>query len=131
MKKLFLFIFALAFILSFDVRVFADEGHSHTHNLKQATENMKRETSVDDHATMNHDSRTDMEGMNHDSGTDMEGMNMEGNGGAAHDHHGPVVESPQNNKVLGTFGAVNLSFVLIGVWNKWFRRKGDENNGNA
>ncbi|MCM3114199.1 hypothetical protein M3610_02690 [Neobacillus sp. MER 74] len=120
MKKLFLFIFALAFILSFDVRVFADEGHSHTPNLKQATENMKRETSVDDHATMNHDSRTDMEG-----------MDKEGSGDEDQYHHGPLVESPPNYKVLGSYGAVNLLFVLIGVWNRWFRRKGDVNNGNA
>ncbi|MFB5197128.1 hypothetical protein ACE198_19755 [Neobacillus sp. KR4-4] len=126
MKKLFLFIFALSFILSFDVRVFADEGHSHTPNLKQATENLKKETSVGDHATMDHDSRTDMEGMDHESGTD-----MEGSGDEDHDHHGPVVESPPNYKVLSTYGAVNLSFVLIGVWNRWFRRKGDVNNGNA
>jgi DNA mismatch repair ATPase MutL len=42
----------------------------------------------------------------------------------AGDHHGPVVETPPNYKVLGSYGAVNLSFILIGVWNKWFRRKG-------
>ncbi|WP_144548653.1 hypothetical protein [Bacillus sp. X1(2014)] len=137
MKKIFIFIFALAFIFSFDVRVFADTGHSHTPNLKQAKENLKKDTSGGDDTTMNHDSGTDMEGMDHDSGTDMEGMNhnsgpdMEGNSGAAHDHHGTVVESPPNYKVLGTYGAVNLSFVLIGVWNKWFRRMGDVNNGNA
>jgi cytoskeletal protein RodZ len=41
------------------------------------------------------------------------------------DHHGPVVETPPNYKVLGSYGAVNLSFILIGVWNKWFRRKGN------
>ena len=131
MKKTFLFIFALAFIFSFDVRAFADEGHSHTPNLKQATENLKKDTSGGGGANMNHESGTDMEGMNHDSGTDMEGMDMDGSGGETHDHHGPVVETPPNYKVLGTYGAVNLSFVLLGVWNKWFRRKGDVNNGNA
>jgi hypothetical protein len=44
----------------------------------------------------------------------------------AGDHHGPVVETPPNYKVLGSYGAVNLSFILIGVWNKWFRRKGNK-----
>lgn len=39
--------------------------------------------------------------------------------------HGPVVEAPPNFKVLGTYGAVNAAFILIGVWNKWFRRKGE------
>jgi hypothetical protein len=42
------------------------------------------------------------------------------------DHHGTVVETPPNYKVLGSYGAVNLSFILIGVWNKWFRRKGNK-----
>jgi hypothetical protein len=134
LKKLYLLIFTLVFIFSFDVRALADEGHSHTPNLKQATENLKNSGSKsqdassegDDMEGMNHDSGTDMEGMNHDSGTDMEGT-----GGETHDHHAAVVEVPPNYKVLGTFGAVNLSFILIGVWNKWVRRKGDLNNGNA
>ncbi|MDR7236021.1 hypothetical protein [Neobacillus drentensis] len=151
MKKLFLFIFAIAFIFSFDVRALADEGHSHTPNVKQATENLKKdhdesggEDATMDHESgtdmegMNHDSGTDMEGMNHDSGTDMEGMNHEtesdmvgGSSSDVHDHHAAVVETPPNYKVLGTYGAVNLLFILIGVWNKWFRRKGDVNNGHA
>ncbi|MBT2738237.1 hypothetical protein [Bacillus sp. ISL-7] len=145
MKKLYLLIFTLVFIFSFDVRALADKGHSHSPNIKQATENLKNSgtksqdasSEGDDMEGMDHDSGTDMEGMNHDSGTDMEGMNhdsgtdMEGSGGEAHDHHAAVVEVPPNYKVLGTFGAVNLSFILIGVWNKWFRRKGDLNNGNA
>jgi hypothetical protein len=41
-------------------------------------------------------------------------------------HHGPVVETPPNYKILGTYGAVNLSFILIGIWNKWFRRRGEQ-----
>lgn len=41
---------------------------------------------------------------------------------------GPVKETPANIKILGTYGAVNLSFILIGIWSKWFRRK-DGSNG--
>ena len=67
----------------------------------------------------------DMEGMT--EGDDMQGMDMEGSGGHGHE---PVKEKPANMKVLGTFGAVNLSFIVIGVWNKWFRRK-DVSNGNS
>lgn len=139
MKKLFLLIFAMAFIFLFDVRAFADEGHSHSQNIKQATENLKKnhdESSGED-ASMDHDNGSDMEGMdmegmNQDSGNDMEGMDMEGgSSGESHDHHASVVETPPNYKVLGTYGAVNLLFILIGVWNKWFRRKGDLNNGHA
>ena len=123
LKKLYLLIFTLVFIFSFDVRALADEGHSHTPNLKQATENLKNSGTKSQDASSEGD---DMEGMNHDSGTD-----MEGSGGETHDHHAVVVEVPPNYKVLGTFGAVNLSFILIGVWYKWVRRKGDLNNGNA
>ena len=176
LKKAFLFLFALAFIFSFDVRALADGDHSKS--VKQATEKFKNSSSDEqtdmegmdhdsgtnmegmdhdsgtdmegmdhdsgtdmegmDHDSgtdmegMNHDSGTNMEGMNNDSGTDMEGMDMEeGSGAEAHDHHAAVVEVPPNYKVLGSYGAVNLLFILIGVWNKWFRRKGDLNNGNA
>jgi hypothetical protein len=128
LKKLYLFLFTLVFIFSFNVRAFADEGHTHTPNIKQATKNLKTGSTENQDVS----SGFDMEGMNHDSGTDMEGMDMEEGGGAeAHDHHAAVVEVPPNYKVLGSYGAVNLLFILIGFWNKWFRRKGDLHNGNA
>lgn len=117
LKRIFLILFAVAFVLSFDLRAFADEGHSHDAKM--------------DHETMNHDEmKMDHEGMDmeHSSGSDMEGMDMDGGN---QDHHGQVVESPPNYKVLGTYGAVNLLFILIGIWNKWFKRKGDVNNGHA
>lgn len=41
-----------------------------------------------------------------------------------------IKETPPNMKILGTYGAVNLSFIVIGVWNKWFRRK-DGLDGNS
>ncbi|MGG1398778.1 hypothetical protein ABE288_13375 [Bacillus salipaludis] len=76
-------------------------------------------------STDNHDMEgMDMSGDHHTDGHDMEGMDMEGSGHS----HGPVIEKPANLKVLGTYGAVNLSFILIGIWNKWFRRK-DGSNG--
>ena len=65
--------------------------------------------------------------LNGQSEHDMEGMDMEGSGGHSHE---PVKEEPANLKVLGTFGAINLSFIVIGVWNKWFRRK-DGSSGNS
>jgi hypothetical protein len=37
--------------------------------------------------------------------------------------HGNVVETPANIPVLTTFGAINVAFILFGVWNKWFRKK--------
>lgn len=47
---------------------------------------------------------------------------MEGNSGS-HGAHKEVVETPPNTPVLATFGAINAAFLLIGVWNKWFRKK--------
>jgi hypothetical protein len=133
LKRVFLSLFTLAFIFSFNVRALADGDHSTT--IKHAAEKFKNGSSnqqTEDNASMDHGSGSDMEGMDHGSGSDMEGMDMEGDsGGEAHDHHAAVVETPPNYKVLGTYGAVNLLFILIGIWNKWFRRKGDVNNGNA
>jgi hypothetical protein len=166
LKKVFLSLFILAFIFSFNVRALADGDHSTT--IKHAAEKFKNGSSnqqTEDSASMDHGSGSDMEGMDHGKGSDMEGMDhgsgsdmegmdhgsgsdmegmdhgsrsdmegmdMEGDsGGEAHDHHAAVVETPPNYKVLGTYGAVNLLFILIGIWNKWFRRKGDVNNGNA
>jgi hypothetical protein len=144
LKRVFLSLFTLAFIFSFNVRALADGDHSTT--IKHAAEKFKNGSSnqqTEDSASMDHGSGSDMEGMDHGkgsdmegrdhgSGSDMEGMDMEGDsGGEAHDHPAAVVETPPNYKVLGTYGAVNLLFILIGIWNKWFRRKGDVNNGNA
>jgi hypothetical protein len=57
-----------------------------------------------------------------DSGGDMEGMDM---GGGGHEHgDGTVVETPPNGIVLGTFGLINLVFVIVGIWNKFLKRKG-------
>lgn len=70
------------------------------------------------------DKNMDMSGSK--EGDSMEGMDMEG---SSHTHE-PVTEKPANLKVLGTYGAVNLSFIMIGVWNKWFRRK-DGSDGNS
>jgi hypothetical protein len=70
------------------------------------------------------DKNMDMSGSK--EGDSMEGMDME-EGGHGHE---AVKEKPANQKVLGAFGAVNLSFIVIGVWSKWFRRK-DDTGGNS
>ncbi len=87
-----------------------------------SSESHDMESMSSDHTTSD---GHDMEGMT--DGGDMEGMDMEESGSHSHE---PVKEEPANLKVLGTFGAVNLSFIVIGVWNKWFRRK-DGSNGNS
>ncbi|MEH7439256.1 hypothetical protein V7182_17415 [Neobacillus drentensis] len=131
MKRVFVFLFAAAFIFAFDVRALA-ENEGHSHDQKMNHESMTHDDMNMDHEgmDMDHGSGSDHEGMDMDegSGTDMEGMDMEG---GSHGHHEPVVETPPNYKILGTYGAVNLVFILMGIWNKWFRRKGGVNNGNA
>lgn len=70
------------------------------------------------------------------SGNSMAGMNMSGssqdNNMAGMNMGGdkPIKEAPPNAKVLGTYGAVNAAFIIIGVWNKWFRRKDGSNVGS-
>ncbi|MEH7118032.1 hypothetical protein V7128_11505 [Neobacillus vireti] len=139
MKGKWLFLIILLVVFSGGRIALADGDHSKvpsTSNLNgQSKNNMKgmdmsggnhSEThgkgSISEHSSSD---GHDMEEMT--EGEDMEGMDMEGSGGHSHE---PVKEEPANLKVLGTFGAVNLSFIIIGVWNKWFRRK-DGSSGNS
>jgi hypothetical protein len=155
LKKFCISLFALAFIFSFNLSALADEGHSHDSNIKQATEKFKNGTSTNQAEVSNDHGHTDQTDANHDNTSstthtedpsseathEEEGHGTEAThseqGGSEHEegsehktesegHHGPVVETPPNYKVLGTYGAVNLSFIMIGVWNKWFRRKGNK-----
>lgn len=130
MEKRFIALFVLAFIFSFNLSVMADEGHGDS--VKQATEKFKEgtneqeghseETATHSDAGKAHDEEEDVHGEK--EGAHEDGAEAHEGGARGDDHHGPVVETPPNYKVLGTYGAVNLSFILIGVWNKWFRRKG-------
>jgi hypothetical protein len=63
-------------------------------------------------------------------GMDMNGKdkNMDMSGSKKDDNM--LKETPPNAKVLGTYGTVNAAFIIIGVWNKWFRRK-DGSDGNS
>jgi hypothetical protein len=147
LKKVFLSLFVLAFMFTFNVTALADEGHSHDSNIKEVTEKFKKKTSTNHQEEMDAHSDSHQEGENHveestsiSGHTETEGHDDGGSHGthsntedqttnqseAGHEsegHHGPVVETPPNYKVLGTYGAINLSFIMIGVWNKWFRRK--------
>jgi hypothetical protein len=197
-KLLLLSLFALAFIFNLNITAFADEGHSHDSNIKQAAEKFKNgsntnqedvgdvhghsnqpDTNLDRTSSSSHtedegtheekghgtsddhsdqvegtheeeghgtsddhsdqeegtheekghgtsDDHSDQEEGTHEEeghGTSDDHSDQEEGGHESEGHHGPVVETPPNYKVLGTYGAVNLSFILIGVWNKWFRRK--------
>lgn len=135
LKKLVLSFFALAIIFAIHITAFADEGHSHDSNIKRAAEKFKNGSNTNqedeggDHAghsnqtDENHDSTSSSSHTEEGHGTSDDHSGQEEGGHESEGHHGPVVETPPNYKVLGTYGAVNLSFILIGVWNKWFRRK--------
>jgi hypothetical protein len=72
-------------------------------------------------------SNMDMSGK--DKNKDTSGSNMDNMPGMDMGDK-PIKETPPNAKVLGTYGAVNAAFMMIGVWNKWFRRK-DGSDGNS
>ncbi|MDP4106425.1 MAG: hypothetical protein Q8935_15930 [Bacillota bacterium] len=73
-------------------------------------------------------SNMDMSGK--DKNMDMSGSNQDDNMAGMDMGDKPIKETPPNAKVLGTYGAVNAAFIMIGVWNKWFRRK-DDTDGNS
>jgi hypothetical protein len=84
-------------------------------------------------STSNGNSGNSMEGMDmngKDKNMDMSGTQKNDNMEGMQMDEKPIKEAPPNAKVLGTYGVVNASFILIGIWNKWFRRKGGS-NGNS
>lgn len=124
-KKILYFLFICALFFSFDIRAFADAGHSHDHeNMEDMIDQFKSGTQTneqEDHS--NHSSTTDhSESESSHENHSVEDSHSSVDTEATHSH-GPVIETPPNYKVLGTYGAINLSFILIGIWNKWFRRK--------
>jgi hypothetical protein len=122
LKRVFLTLFVLAFIFTFHVTASSDEGHNDHNSIKESVQKFKGRTG-DEHAehSDHSNSRQNSSEENSDGGHSEQGHEEDSGG-----HHGPVVETPPNYKILGTFGAVNLSFIFIGVWNKWFRRRGEQ-----
>ncbi|RDU37649.1 hypothetical protein DRW41_07345 [Neobacillus piezotolerans] len=119
MKKWLSLLAGVALIVSFGINVSADGGHSHN------------DQGVLDAAQKFRNSGKEMPHAGHESeNKEATGHSHEGGGAEGGGHsHGPVTETPPNMKVLGTFGVINLLFILIGIWNKLSRRKGDE-HGN-
>lgn len=98
------------------------ESHETEIDHTKMTEEEHQESIKHEEAT-NHGSEGHEEGNSHSD----EGDAHEESEVGGHGHGGEnLVEKPANMKVLGTFGAINLSFVLIGIWNKWFKRKEGE-----
>jgi hypothetical protein len=135
MKLKWLIMILIVVVFSGGRVAMAQEGHQHSTSQKSTEHNMDGM----DMSDKNSDSHN-MEGMNMGSDKNSDNQSMDMSGDHSKDNHDdmegmdmghePVVEKPANLKVLGTYGAVNLSFIMIGVWNKRFRRKGDL-NGNS
>ncbi|WP_059172836.1 hypothetical protein [Bacillus sp. FJAT-27445] len=110
-------------MLSFNMNVLAGEGHSQDQNVIKAVESFREgkkteKRNHDEHASSNQNGEASSN-HSHDNGAEQGGHG-----------HGPVTETPPNLKILGTFGGINLSFILVGIWNRRFRRKVNI-NGNS
>jgi hypothetical protein len=134
-----LLIFSLVWILSDANIVWAHENHknpnpasflnqNHTVHSKENGDAHRNQEDGSDHVegVVSDEHSNHQEGIGHKEhqGKHEEDHNHEEQGG-----HGEkvVMEQPANKLVLGTFGAINLFFLFIGVWNKWVRRKGGNN----
>lgn len=180
LTRIIAFLFILGIILSNNQIAFADEGHGHNEDVKEATDTFRNGSDTSQGESKDNAKSNSNEGMDHDSMTEAEhhdsiaeeehssyeathdsmteaehseyeethnsmtveehhdSMTEEEHGSdeaATHDDsvsneeggghgHGDVKETQPNYKILGTYGAVNASFILIGIWNKWIRRKG-------
>lgn len=197
LKKRCILLFIFSFLLTFNIKVLADEGHDHDEKIKNAAENFRngKTESSTEHSDAgeddsHHDDGSNLGGDDHHEGEESshgDGGNHQ-DGGTGHDDNGSheeeisshddsslheeegsghddgvshdegvsghddsgsheeegsshsddgehgesgghseevIVEPGPDYKVLGAFGTVNLAFLIIGIWNKWFRRKGE------
>lgn len=143
---------ALASLLLFSSTALADEqqkndGHSNGHAPTQvqptaksgeskantptqapaASDAQSHNMSMEEHQKMTTTNPTTLPTDAHQNMSSNEHQNMstgtEESGGHGHGS-GDVVETPPNIPVLSTFAAINAAFLLIGIWMKWFRKKG-------
>jgi hypothetical protein len=110
----------LVFILTGGGMALASNGNGNSSNSMQGMDMSGKDKNMDM-------SNVDVGGK--EKNTDMSGSNMDNMPGMDMGDK-PIKEIPPNAKVLGTYGAVNAAFIMIGVWNKWFRRK-DGTDGNS
>ncbi len=95
----------------------AADAHA-AHNMT-TEEHSKMSTPAEQHAT----SSTDAHASHGSTGSATSNGTHESSSTGGHGSHENVVETPPNLPVLYAFGAVNAAFILIGIWNKRFRKK--------
>lgn len=120
------FIVAVLFFLPSNY-VFADEGHSHSTEEKEIT----HEDHGTEHAHQEETETVETENNQEKSIHEEHGVNeKEAISEGGHGHSlANVVETPPNLPVLSVFGALNLSFLIVGLWNKRFRKRVNDNAG--
>ncbi len=138
MKVLFILSFSIGFFIFNSILVWADENHNHDsqyeenyvedqdvsgqHNddpiLQDDTPSTNEVEKDGHHSEMTEEEHQDS--LSHEISENEVAPKEEG-----HDAHGNTdyIEKPANIMVLGTYGAINISFILFGIWNKWFRRQ--------
>jgi hypothetical protein len=125
-------------LMMFLVLVFSSGGIAMAKGNSQGAQNGQSGSTMAGMDMNGKDKNMDMSGGSNTNGSNgMPGMDMSGssNTNGSNDMPGmnmgdekSIKETPPNAKILGTYGAINGAFIIIGVWNKWFRRK-DGSNG--
>ncbi len=102
-----------------------DEGSSHASHEEETHENLSSEANQQEEGNEvenNHSSEHSEQGVEEDSHSTDEGDHgAEGGHGSEE-----IIESAPNYFVLSIFGLINLTFILIGIWNKLNRRRGSK-----
>jgi hypothetical protein len=139
MKKLGSLLFIFVVIMSFQITVFADEGHEDEDIILEEADHESQPSEAENHGKENDHIDGTPALKEHSDSNDHHEEASKDTGASSHDDldsshgHGEeqagLDESP-NYKVLGTFGAINFFFLLIGAWNKLIRRK-CENDGRS
>lgn len=100
--------------------VAAEENHEEMSIMESEHEQHNMDTTVENHEQEQNGHLEETDKIENQQGhNEHEGTNLEENG-----HSEQILnEKPPNKLVLGVFGLINLIFLLIGVWNKWLKRK--------
>ncbi|PLR75573.1 hypothetical protein CU633_20245 [Bacillus sp. V3-13] len=118
----------LLFPISFTL---ADAGHMDENSITEDTEVFRNGVQAPqgehpEHSNQNlheqHNGNADHEA-EHTDPADDSGETVHSEEGTHGHADETVIETPPNYKVLGTFGAINFSFLIAGLWNKRLRKK--------
>jgi cobalamin biosynthesis Mg chelatase CobN len=147
MKQRVLAVVAMAFLLINSPSVLAEgEGDSHTtHTTETSTEKESinqsqgnkegTDASQSSEGELQHEEGGNGGEESHSTETSEQGTETESSHSSEESEHGEegghgseeITESAPNYRVLTVFGLINLTFILIGVWNKLIKGRGKKN----